>query len=297
MTALRESRRIRITILVDNEAGAGLEAEHGFALWIDTGAERLLFDTGQGGVLLGNAAALHIDLADADRVILSHGHYDHSGGLAPLLHHSHNFEIYCHPTAVHPRYAVRTGQAKCLQMPQAAMAALDRFPQERLHWVQQPLLLVPGIGLTGPILRQTTFEDSGGPFFLDQGGHRPDPVDDDLALWISTDLGLIVCVGCAHAGLINTLQQVLHQNPGRRLYAVIGGFHLLNADRGRMELTIQALRDMAPEHIIACHCTGEEAVAQLRHAFGKHCRPGIAGMTISFGASQRAGEDPFEAAP
>ncbi|NCC77304.1 MAG: MBL fold metallo-hydrolase, partial [Clostridia bacterium] len=229
MTPLTEPRQITITILVDNEARAGLEAEHGFSLWIDTGDRRLLFDTGQGDLVLANAAALHIDLAAADAVILSHGHYDHTGGLGPLLHHCHNFELYCHPAAVHPRYAVLNRQAKSIQMPRSSMSALDRFPQEHLHWVQQPMLLAPGIGLTGPIIRETSFEDTGGPFFLDQAGQRPDPLDDDLALWISTDSGLIVCVGCAHAGLINTLRQVLRQNPGQRIRAVIGGFHLLNA--------------------------------------------------------------------
>lgn len=284
MTALTKPRQINITILVDNEAGAGLEAEHGFSIWVDTGDRRLLFDTGQGELLLANAAALNIDLAAADTVILSHGHYDHSGGLGPLLHHCHSFDLYCHPAAVHPRYAIRNHQAKSLQMPRAAMAALDRFPQEHLHWVQQSILLAPDIGLTGPILRETDFEDTGGPFFLDQAGHRPDPVDDDLALWIGTDSGLIVLVGCAHSGLINTLQQVKRQNPGQRIRAVIGGFHLVNADRRRMERTIQALRRMEPEQIIPCHCTGEEAVEQLRHAFGKHCRPGMAGMQLSFEA-------------
>ena len=282
MTALTESRQINITVLVDNEAGAGLEAEHGFSLWIDTGDRRLLFDTGQGELLLANAEALNVDLTQADNVILSHGHYDHTGGLAGLLHHCHSFDLYCHPAAVHPRYSVRNHKPKCLQMPRASMAALDRFPQEHLHWVQQPTLLAPGIGLTGPIPRETSFEDTGGPFFLDQAGHRPDPVDDDLALWISTDSGLIVCVGCAHSGLINTLRHILRQNPGQRIRSVIGGFHLLNADRRRIELTIKALKDMAPEKVVPCHCTGGEAVEQIRQALGRVCRPGMAGMKLKF---------------
>ena len=282
MAALTESRQISITILVDNEAGAGLEAEHGFSLWIDTGDRHLLFDTGQGELLLANAAALNIDLGQADSVMLSHGHQDHTGGLASLLHHCHTFDLYCHPAAVHPRYSVRNHQAKSLQMPRLSMAALDRFPQEHLHWVQHPTLLAPGIGLTGPILREAGFEDTGGPFFLDQAGQRPDPVDDDLGLWIATDSGLIVCVGCAHSGLINTLRQVLRQNPGQRIRSVIGGFHLLNADRRRIESTIKVLKDMAPEQIVPCHCTGEAAVEQFRHAFGRVCRPGMAGMKLRF---------------
>nr|WP_321465374.1 MBL fold metallo-hydrolase [uncultured Desulfobulbus sp.] len=286
MTVLTESRQIKITILVDNEAGAGLQAEHGFSLWIDTGERHILFDTGQSELLMTNARALDIDLATADTVILSHGHYDHTGGLSSLLHHCHAFDLYCHPAAVHPRYAVRNHQAKSLQMPRESMAALDRFPQEHLHWVQQPILLAPDIGLTGPIARKTSFEDTGGPFFLDQGGHRPDPVDDDLALWISTDSGLIVCVGCAHSGLINTLHHIQRQNPGQPIRSIIGGFHLLNADHRRIELTIKALKEMAPEQIIPCHCTGEEAFNQLRHTLGKRCRSGMAGMQLNFEVQQ-----------
>jgi 7,8-dihydropterin-6-yl-methyl-4-(beta-D-ribofuranosyl)aminobenzene 5'-phosphate synthase len=107
----------------------------------------------------------------------------------------------------------------------------------------------------------------------------------DLALWVRTSEGLIVCVGCAHAGLVNTLHQVQRQHPGIPIRAVIGGFHLLHADRMRLEQTILALRQIAPELIIPCHCSGEYAVNALRQAFGKQCRPGMAGMTQLMGSS------------
>ena len=165
------------------------------------------------------------------------------------------------------------------------MAALDRFPQEQLHWLQQPILLAPDIGLTGPIARNTDYEDTGGPFFLDQAGQRPDPIDDDLALWIATESGLIVCVGCAHSGLINTLDAIQTQHPGQRIRAVIGGFHLVNAESTRVEKTIEALHELAPELVIPCHCTGEEAQFQLQQGLGKHCRQGVAGMQLSFAAT------------
>lgn len=283
MTSIMHIEETKATILVDNEAGAGFEAEHGFALWLETGGQRILFDTGQGTTLLANARNLGINLATADHLVLSHGHYDHTGGLEVLLHQGHNFMIHCHPGAVSPRYSIRNRQARPLQMPRGAMAALDRFPQEHLHWVQGPVVLSDTVGLTGPIARETLFEETGGPFFLDQAGHRPDPIDDDLALWIRTGKGLVVCVGCAHAGLINTLHQAQRQNIGMRIRAVIGGFHLVNADRRRMEQTIQALRQLTPDLIVPCHCTGEEAVTFLRQAFGARCRPGMAGMNCIFG--------------
>lgn len=282
MTTMVASRHTTITILVDNEAGAGLEAEHGLALWIETDGWNCLFDTGQGGALGKNARILGIDPHNAHCLVFSHGHYDHTGGLAALLPSCRHLDVYCHPAVAYPRYAIRNRQAKPLRMPRNAMAVLDRHPQEHLHWVQQPLMLTETVGLTGPIARETVFEDTGGPFYLDLHGHRPDPVDDDLALWIRTEQGVIVCVGCAHAGLVNTLQQVRRHTNDLPIRAVIGGFHLLNADRRRLELTIAALQQLHPEVIVPCHCTGEDAVSALRHAFNRRCRPGMAGMQCRF---------------
>jgi 7,8-dihydropterin-6-yl-methyl-4-(beta-D-ribofuranosyl)aminobenzene 5'-phosphate synthase len=162
------------------------------------------------------------------------------------------------------------------------MAALDRLPEERLHWVQQSMQLAGTVGLSGPIPRLTACEDTGGPFFLDTGAHRPDPIDDDLALWIDTPTGLVVCVGCAHAGLVNTLVQVQRLTGGRRVRAVIGGFHLVNADQERLDRTIEALRTLAPDEIMPCHCTGEAAIRTLVAAFGERCGPGAAGMRRTF---------------
>lgn len=272
----------KITILIDNQAGAGLVAEHGFSLWIETADRHILFDTGQSSAFEKNAHALGINLAATDILVLSHGHYDHTGGVSLALRRAAKASLYCHPGAVHPRYSVRNGMSKSLQMPLNAMRAIDKLSWEQVNWVQQPLFLTDTIGLTGPIPRETDFEDTGGPFFLDAKGLRPDPMDDDLALWIRTDKGLIVCVGCAHAGLVNTLNHVQRLNQGMRIRAVIGGFHLLNANGQRIAQTIAALQVLAPDQILPCHCTGEHAVAELSKVFAETCLPGKAGMVFVF---------------
>lgn len=274
---------VKVTILADNRAGEGLLAEHGLSMWIESDGKRVLFDTGQ-GALEFNARVLGVDLRETDVLVLSHGHYDHTGGIPVVLRDARGAEIFCHPGVAIARYAIRDGKAKPIQMPREAMTSMEKSPPERLHPVQRPVILSGRVGLTGPIPRATDFEDTGGPFFLDPEGEAADPIEDDLALWIRTEDGLVVCAGCSHAGIVNTLDHVRGLAGGQRIRAVIGGLHLIEASRRRLDRTIGALRLMEPDIIVPCHCTGEKAVAALKDAFGERVSPGAAGMTFRFGS-------------
>ena len=221
-------------------------------------------------------------MGQTDILVLSHGHYDHTGGVPKVLQHTRKVAVYCHPGVVQPRYSIRNGTRKPIQMPRESIAAFDRLPSQHLHWVQQPIWLSERIGLSGPIPRETSYEDTGGPFFLDPGGKRADLIDDDLALWIRTDAGLVICVGCSHAGLVNTLNHGRRLSNGLRVRAVIGGFHLLNASCQRLDQTVAALRSLRPDMLVHCHCTGEHAADVLRDALGEGVSSGAAGVTYQF---------------
>ena len=274
---------VKITIIVDNLAREGLAAEHGFAVLVEAGGRRLLFDTGQTGAVLGaNADALGLDLSAVDSLVLSHGHYDHTGGVPLALERAPRATVWCHPGVFVPRWSVRDGVPREIGMPPAALEALVALPAGRLRQVTSPVPAAPGVWITGPVPRGDPFEDTGGPFFLDPEGTKPDVLPDDLSLWMETPEGTVVLTGCCHAGLMNTLLLVRNRTGGRPLRALIGGFHLANAGERRMARTLETLRTLNPAIIIPCHCTGEAAVQVLQEALGDKVTPGAAGGMMRF---------------
>jgi 7,8-dihydropterin-6-yl-methyl-4-(beta-D-ribofuranosyl)aminobenzene 5'-phosphate synthase len=264
------------------ETPARLASEHGLAFWIESGGKRILFDTGQGPALARNAPALGVALAETDVLVLSHGHYDHTGGVAQVLRQAPHVDLYCHPGVLQTRYSVREGKAKPIGIRRRPLQALRKLPPERLHWVQEPMMLSETVGITGPIPRSNGYEDTGGPFYLDKKGWRPDPLEDDLALWIRTKRGLVVCLGCAHAGAVSTLDYVRGLDPGAGVLAMLGGFHLVNATEERLDETIAALSTSQIPLVVPSHCTGEKALHVLAEVLGEKVVTGAAGMTFQF---------------
>jgi len=269
-----------LTVLVDNNAStAGSIAEHGLSYWIECADTRILFDTGQGAALLPNAERLHIPLDTADALVLSHGHYDHTGGLADVLRLGGGPTLYAHPDAFAPRYVRRaTGVAEEIGIRDITEAEVRACAQ--IVWTNGPTEIGPGVYATGPIPRRNDYEDSGGAFFADPACTVPDPFRDDQALYVTTSDGVAVILGCAHAGVINTLEYIKALTSGRPIRLVIGGMHLGKASPERMERTIEALRPLAIPRLIPAHCTGFNAAAQLRQAFGDACQPATVGLRI-----------------
>ncbi|MFD2233185.1 MBL fold metallo-hydrolase [Phaeospirillum tilakii] len=280
----------RLRLVVDNQAEAGLAVEHGFAAWIEAGGRRLLLDSGAGGALVANAAALGIDLAAAEAVVLSHGHYDHSGGLPQVLAVAADAVLYGAPGIGRARFSCPPGRPpRAIGMAAEVRARIEALPPARRVEVREPLWLAPGIGLTGPIPRWSG-EDAGGPFFLDPAAAEADPLDDDQALWLETAAGVVIVVGCCHAGLINTVERVRAVSGIDRVAGIVGGFHLLNADEARLADSVARLRAWAPDFVVPCHCSGAAAVARLgRDLGGTVVRPGRAGLALGLGRLCPAG--------
>ena len=277
------SRTIRITVVVENTAGAeGVLGEHGLAFWIEVGESRALFDTGQGRVLFGNAEALKIPLEQCDCVILSHGHHDHSGGLSGVLEAAGRAVVYAHPGVLLPKYGRnRDGTSTEIGMPASVTDLLEQNPH-RLVRTESPTEVLPGLHVTGQVPRVTDFEDTGGPFFSDQECQKPDLLLDDQAAFFDSPDGTVVLLGCSHAGVINTLRYVRQLTNGSPIHSVIGGMHLGAASRARMLCTIDALKSLDIQRLAPAHCTGLKATTQLWSAFAGKCTACDAGTAMAF---------------
>ena len=276
---------VKITLLVDNEAPEGLEKEHGFAAWIEAGDRRILFDTGQLGALQINAERLGVNLKDADTLVLSHSHYDHTGTLPEFLAVNDRADLYVGSKIVVDRYSCKPGTpVRAIGIPEKSQQALAALPASRLHVLDAPHYLAPGIGVTGPVPRKSSFEDVGGPFFLDADSVEADPIEDDQSMWFETDQGLVILLGCCHAGLVNTIDYIRQVSGKDKVRGVVGGMHLVNADQQRLDKTFEAMSGWKADFLIPCHCTGENAAKQMHGTLGdKTVALGHAGMAIEAG--------------
>lgn len=276
-----------MTIVVENSATLdhnSLWAQHGLSIFLelkfDQESMRLLWDTGASSeVMLHNADELNIDLNNLGLVCLSHGHYDHTGGLMGVLQHRKDrIVILAHPDIFAPKLKAQP-MLKFIGLPftRTQVEAAGAIMLE----ARGPVAIAPGLMTTGEVARLESFEKVENFWTVRDGQYCQDNIPDDQALAaVLPGKGLVVITGCAHSGIINTIRHAQKITGVEKLYAVIGGFHLMDADDGRIDATAEALKRLDPAIVRPGHCTGQKAICRLQKAFGERCHPLAVGDLI-----------------
>lgn len=276
----------KITILVDNnvrrDLGLILMAEHGFSALVERGGERILFDTGKGAALPHNARALGADLKGLDCVILSHGHYDHTGGLLYVAQCNPRLEVIAHPTALESHMVKGVDQRKAKEIGIPFRMDDIQANGARFTLVREFQEIREGVWFTGEVPRRLAV-GSDSRLCVCQGGELvPDPMEDDASVVILSPHGPILLLGCAHSGVVNILELVKQKMAIDRIHAVIGGTHLGFSSNDQTAAFIEAVEACRVQCIATAHCTGPGPTAMLRAHFGRRFSEACAGAVFEF---------------
>ncbi|THB70212.1 MAG: MBL fold metallo-hydrolase [Gammaproteobacteria bacterium] len=272
---------ISLKIVVDNNASDGYLSEHGFSVLIDDGNQKILFDCGQGDAFKHNLAKFKVPLSQINKLILSHGHYDHTGSIDEIVSQSKAIDIYAHPDIFETRYSIHPGvEARDISIKQQQLEAIHSLPDEQKIISTDMVQVSEKVFITGEIPRNNTYEDTGGPFYLDKQKEAVDIIYDDQSVCMDTDKGLVILTGCCHSGIVNTMDHVKALF-SKNIYMVIGGLHLVNATQERISRTIEVFGNFGVAKIVPCHCTGDNAIRLMQLEMGEMLQLGYAGMEIN----------------
>ena len=262
---------LKITTLIENmpDKEDKLAFEHGFSAWVELDDKKFLFDTGQTGAFAGNAEQLGIDFSEADGVILSHGHYDHTGGVPALLTKlKKKTPVYMGKEFFLPKYKLlEDGSYKYNGTPFEKEQLTENAMAEP-YYIEDTVTKISGnLILFKNFSRTNDFEKVNPKFFVrTEQGLILDLFLDEIALGIVTGQGLVLLVGCSHVGIVNILETV-RKTMSIPIAAIIGGTHLVEAREDRLEKTIEAFKVHGVKTIAVSHCTGEAGMALLQKEF------------------------------
>ncbi len=280
---------MNVTVLMENTArtGCALTPEHGLSLYIEHRGRVLLLDAGSSGKFADNARPLGIDLSAVEAAVLSHGHYDHSDGLRRFFQVNKRAPVYVRRGASGAYFAMDPEGPRYIGVHREIW---EGFPS-RFVEIEGLYPLSEGVWLVPETVHDSAFAGQAADLLFKRGQDDfvPDDYRHEQSLVLEGEKGLVVFNSCSHGGIVNIVQGVLAQLPGKRVFAVVGGLHMFSRGKSGMNCTPEyviqvadALKELGVEEIHTGHCTGETALALLQKRFGPGCRALSTGQVLCF---------------
>ena len=265
---------IRLSTLAENTAiWLGLLAEWGLSILVETDDATILVDTGRSMVAAHNARIMGVKIKGIDKILFSHGHEDHTGGLVDLLKLDDMSEkpvpVIAHPDVWAPKFWRSENGSRYRYVGIPFARKLAESLGVSFHLTPEPVWITDRIVTSGEIPMLTDYEkiDAGACIQTDDG-FDDDPLKDDQSLFIKSDKGLIIVSGCAHRGIVNTITHAQQLTGCDDVYAIVGGIHLFSASERRVRLTLEEIKRLDVQRIGVSHCTGAGASAFLAQELG-----------------------------
>jgi len=291
---LGEVSNLKAYVIAEDYAGyeSPLLAQHGISMLLETHSSslrktfRMLFDVANNSdALLYNMKLLNIDPKTIDAIVISHCHWDHTGGLMGILKEikGENVPIIAHPSIFRPNFVLEP-YLKHEGVPYDCTPENIESLGFKLILTKSPVKIVDGIITSGEIERTVDFEKGGiFTYTIVNGEMAPDEMMDDMALIVNVkDKGLLVFTGCGHAGIVNTVLHAMKITGVKRVHAVFGGFHLISANEDRIRKTVDELRKIGVEEVYTGHCTGFRANIEFYEKYGEKFHRIHSGYTVTF---------------
>lgn len=272
-----EAKELEVKILVENTVQKrNLLAEHGLSIYFKYNGKEYLFDTGQSELLLSNAEKMGINLKNIDTVFLSHGHDDHTGGLKKLLQLNPEVRVFAHSDIFQPKYK-KTASGLEFIGTEIEKAEISNFTA-----AETKIAAAAGIYNTGEIPAAKASYINERYLVKNEEGETTDPFDDDTSLYIETESGIVILLGCSHKGVKNIIDEIKGSVGNKKIAAVLGGMHLKRADREEINELIEYFRELELDLLAPMHCTGLETAVRFKDAFGDRVKIASVGEQFKF---------------